>query len=240
MDKKACIPVLLFSLALLPAGCKNNESSTTETTDTTVTTAPNDTAAFPSATSATGTSGTSTTGTSGTSASGTSGTSATSTTTTGTSTTAATPAGGKLSDKEEDFVKKANDANLAEIALGRDASQHATSPDVKSFAQKMISDHTAADQQLGQLATAKGMKVETKPPANAKEVKERLMKITGKKFDQAYMKQMVEDHEKVLKQLVGALGTTQDADLKSWIGNTIPAVQQHLLMARDLQGKLGK
>jgi len=53
---------------------------------------------------------------------------------------------------DQDFLKKAVIANLAEIELGRLATQKAQNPEVKQFAQMMVDGHTKALDELKQLA----------------------------------------------------------------------------------------
>ena len=56
----------------------------------------------------------------------------------------------------EDFAKKAGAAGMAEVEMGKLGAQKATDPDVKAYAQKMVTDHTRANKEL--MAAAKGKK----------------------------------------------------------------------------------
>src|SRR3982750_2224572 len=60
------------------------------------------------------------------------------------------------SGDQKGSVKKMLLANMAEIQLGQLASSQASSSEVKSFAQMMVTDHTQANQQLLALAQQLG------------------------------------------------------------------------------------
>jgi putative membrane protein len=49
-------------------------------------------------------------------------------------------------NSDGDFVRDVATKNMAEVELSRMALDKATSPDIKSFAQRMIDDHGAAGQ----------------------------------------------------------------------------------------------
>src|SRR5436305_6156909 len=94
------------------------------------------------------------------------------------------------------FVKKAARGGLAEVELGKLATEKASSEDVKKFGQRMVDDHTKANDQLKQIAGNKGVTLPTDLNSKDQALKDRLSKLDGEKFDQAYMKNMVRDHTK--------------------------------------------
>jgi putative membrane protein len=57
-------------------------------------------------------------------------------------------AGSKVSGKDRDFVHDVAVANMAEVELGRLATERAADPAVKKFGQMMIDDHTKAASSL--------------------------------------------------------------------------------------------
>ncbi|HLH08429.1 MAG TPA: DUF4142 domain-containing protein [Terriglobales bacterium] len=54
----------------------------------------------------------------------------------------------KLSPSDKAFVTKAAEGGLAEVELGQLAQQKAESQQVKDFGQRMVTDHTKANDQL--------------------------------------------------------------------------------------------
>jgi putative membrane protein len=72
-------------------------------------------------------------------------------------TPATTSAADKLDRSDRKFIEKAAECNHKEMALSELAAQRATNQQVRSFAQQIVTDHTKANQQLMQLAQAKGV-----------------------------------------------------------------------------------
>src|ERR1700748_1289158 len=65
------------------------------------------------------------------------------------------------------FIIQASIGNLQEVAMARIAAEQAVSPEVKSFAKRMIADHTKIEAQLMQLIKARGFQIPreaTDPP----------------------------------------------------------------------------
>ena len=58
----------------------------------------------------------------------------------------------QLSAADQKFVKKAAQGGMAEVELGKLATQKASSDDVKKIGQRMVDDHTKANDQLKQIA----------------------------------------------------------------------------------------
>lgn len=94
------------------------------------------------------------------------------------------------------FLANAYQDGLAEIALAQLAQQNATSTDVRSFAQRMIDDHTRVNNQLRALAEAKAATLPTAPSAAQQAARDDLARFTGTDFDRAYMDMNVVAHAK--------------------------------------------
>src|SRR5579884_742348 len=62
---------------------------------------------------------------------------------------------GQLSNSDYKFAVAATRANNAEVELGQLAAQKATDPAVRQFAERMVRDHTKANQQLSQILSKK-------------------------------------------------------------------------------------
>ena len=204
---------LVALIAMFMFACKNE--STTNNTASTDTTSTYNTSSSTSATSATDTS-------------------ATTSTTATTAVTSTAP----LSKPDEDFAKKAAAGGMMEVDLGQLAASKATSQDVKDFGNRMVTDHGKAGDELKSLASQKGLTLPAAPSAEEKKTSDELSKKTGAAFDKAYMSDMVKDHEKDAKEFEKASKSLKDPDLKSWATKTLTVVQDHLKMAKDVNGKL--
>jgi putative membrane protein len=139
----------------------------------------------------------------------------------------------KLSKADQRFVMKAASGGMAEVQAAQLAQQKSQDDKVKAFAQKMITDHTANNQQLTSLAQQKGVDVPTTLETKDQAQLDKLSKLDGGKFDKAYWKDQVRDHQAMLKLMQGEAKSGKDADLKAFAGQTAPVVQSHLDMAKS-------
>ena len=103
-----------------------------------------------------------------------------------------------MTNEDKEFVTKAGMGGLAEVQAGTLALQKATNPDVKAFTQRMVTDHSKANAELAQFATAKGLALATELDADHKAAADHLASLSGAEFDKAFMQHMVEDHEKAV------------------------------------------
>jgi putative membrane protein len=159
---------------------------------------------------------------------------------TATATTTASTGGtsSALSPDDKEFVTKAGIGGLAEVQMGNLGLSKASSADVKAFAQRMVTDHSNANAELAQLATAKGVALATELDADHKAAFDHLSSLSGAEFDKAYMKHMVEDHEKDVAEFDKASTTAGDSDLKAWAGKTLPTLKEHLELAKSVSSKV--
>lgn len=141
-------------------------------------------------------------------------------------------AGTPMSDS--DFVKNAAQGGMAEIELGQLAQQKATNPLVKQFADRMVNDHGKANDQLKQLAEQKNMALPQDLDQRDALTKARLEKLSGKKFDHAYMRSMVKDHEKDVAEFQLASKNATDPAIKNFASETLPTLRDHLKEAEKI------
>ena len=146
----------------------------------------------------------------------------------------------QLSAADQTFVKKAAQGGMAEVELGKLATQKASSEDVKKFGQRMVDDHTKANDQLKQIAGNKGVTLPTDLYSKDQALKDRLSKLDGEKFDQAYMKNMVRDHTKDVSEFRKESTSGKDSDLKSFASQTLPTLEDHLKEAKNIAPKQDK
>jgi putative membrane protein len=143
-----------------------------------------------------------------------------------------------MTNEDKEFVTKTGMGGLAEVQLANLALQKAANTDVKTFAQRMITDHGVANNELAQMATAKGLSLATELTGEHKDALDHLNGLSGAEFDKAYMKHMVEDHEKTVADFDKASTSATDSDLKAWAGKTLPTLQDHLRQAKEIASKV--
>jgi putative membrane protein len=134
---------------------------------------------------------------------------------------------------DEAFVKNAAGGGMAEVELGRLATQKASSEDVKKFGQRMVDDHGKANDELKSLAQSKNIALPAAIPAKEKALQDRLSKLSGAAFDRAYIQAMLSDHRKDVSEFRRESQSGKDSDVKSWAAKTLPTLEDHLKMAEQ-------
>lgn len=158
------------------------------------------------------------------------------------STSTAKAAGKSMSRADQRLMQDFAQANLAEIQAGKAALGKTQNQEVKTFAQKMVDDHTQALQELQQVAQAKGVTLPTEPDRKHQAMLKKMEGMSGDAFDRSYMAQGgLTDHRDTHRMLQQAQSRAIDPDLKALVTKTLPVVDQHLNMAQQLQaGMSGK
>jgi putative membrane protein len=152
----------------------------------------------------------------------------------------ASQAGGQMSSADHEFVMNAAKGGKAEVELGNLAAQNASNPAVKQFGQRMVTDHTQANNRLQQIAQQKGMTLPDDLPDDAKQLKDRLTQEKGIQFDRTYMQNMVQDHQKDVAEFQQEADQGQDPDIKNFAATTLPVLKQHLQLAQTDLSKIQK
>jgi len=146
---------------------------------------------------------------------------------------------GSVAAADRQFMTHAAQGGMAEVRLGQLASDHATADTVKQFGQRMVQDHSKANDELSQLAQHKGVDLPKDLDADHQATVDRLSKLSGSDFDRAYMRDMVRDHVEDVREFQRESRGAQDADLKAWVVKTLPTLQEHLRMARAIAREQG-
>ena len=144
----------------------------------------------------------------------------------------------KLSHQDKSFLKDAAEGGNAEVEASKVAVSQSSSADVKSFAQQMVDDHGKAGSELKALAEQKGVKVSDDPSTVKKAEIKVLSGRKGSSFNQHYAESIgVKAHEDTVKLFQKEVDKGTNADVKAWAQKTLPALQHHLEMARELKTK---
>jgi putative membrane protein len=139
---------------------------------------------------------------------------------------------------DQHFMKEAASGGMAEVELGQLAADKASSPEVKEFGQRMVKDHSQANDQLKQIAMQKGVTLPSSPSAKDEMTKKRLSNMSGDAFDQAYMKDMLKDHKADIAAFEKESTNGKDPDVKQFASQTLPTLKDHLKQAEMVSPKL--
>ncbi|MEP7277939.1 MAG: DUF4142 domain-containing protein, partial [Bacteroidota bacterium] len=144
----------------------------------------------------------------------------------------------KADETTTDFLVKAANGGMAEVKLAELAKDKSGNSAIKEFAGMMITDHGAANEKVKKLAADRNVTLPAEPGADEQKKAADLSKKTGADFDKAYADAMVKGHKDVLDMFKNASAKVTDADVKSFIDNTIPVIEHHLQRIQDIKKSL--
>jgi putative membrane protein len=137
------------------------------------------------------------------------------------------------------FVKQAAEGGKTAVDVGQLAVDKASNSEVKSFASRIIRDHSKANQQLSSLAASKGVELPSGKGLKNDAMYLKLKVLSGREFDKAYVNAMVEDHRKDVADFEKQIASAHDPDVKNFAAKTLPTLKEHLRMVERLQADLG-
>ena len=135
---------------------------------------------------------------------------------------------------DKTFAKNAALGGMTEVELGKLATQKASSDAVKQFGQKLIDDHTKANDQLKEIAGKENITIPDALDSKHQSRVDKLSKLSGPEFDKAFVKDAVKDHEHDISEFKSEAQNGSDPNVKQFASNTLPALEDHLSMAKNL------
>ena len=142
-------------------------------------------------------------------------------------------------DQDKQFVTTASLSDYTEMTFSKLALQKATNPQVKAYAQKMITDHTKLETEMKPVADKLGVTPATALDSEHQQLYDQMNQLSGADFDKQYMTAMDTDHHKSLDSFKSEAASTQDAQLKPIVKKGEKVVAQHTVMADKMQTKMG-
>lgn len=142
---------------------------------------------------------------------------------------------------EQRFMVEAYMGNLAEVAFGQLAQQRGQSQGVKDFGQKLIDDHSKANETAGKYLDGQQVQRPIHVPKEALGRFTKLSEVSDQEFDRMFAKELTQEHEKDIAKYQKWSKTAKNDDVKSYINETLPVLKDHHKTAKQLQkGAPGK
>lgn len=135
-----------------------------------------------------------------------------------------------VSAQDQKFVEQAATSDMFEVQSSQLALQRSRNPRTRSYAQRMIDDHTMSSQRLAQLAQANGIAL----PTGLGPEQQRAMAAIGNTtriFDSEYFRQQSLAHQTAIQTFQTEVSSGYNNDIKMFAQETLPTLQQHLEMA---------
>ena len=145
----------------------------------------------------------------------------------------------QLANADQSFVKDAAQGGLMEVKMGQMAKDMGQSAEVKQFGERLVKDHTKANEQLMSIAAKKGMNLAKDMEHKHQSMMDELRNKQGAEFDKEFVEQMIKDHKKTIDLFEGASKDATDQDVKAFANKTLPTLRGHLQQVESLKGSVG-
>ncbi|MBO9202670.1 MULTISPECIES: DUF4142 domain-containing protein [Niastella] len=139
-----------------------------------------------------------------------------------------------VDDKTHTFMNDAAVGGMTEVAVSKLANDRAFNPRVKHFAEMMVHDHGATNDELKSIARGKNVNLPAELGGKNEDHVKDLSSKQGADFDKAYMKMMVSDHKDVIDAFEKVAKDGTDPDIKTFASQKLPTLRMHLDSAQAI------
>ncbi|HLR38439.1 MAG TPA: DUF4142 domain-containing protein [Chitinophagaceae bacterium] len=147
-------------------------------------------------------------------------------------------ANGTQAENASDFMVDASMINRTEILLGDIAQEKATIRRVKNFASMIVRNHKKANKKLKILAQEKKVVLPQSLDPKHKADSAKLKDKKGRSVDQIFITDMVKGHKAAIARFQKAKNKVDDSDIKTYIMNILPQLQEHFDSAEAIQAAM--
>jgi putative membrane protein len=137
----------------------------------------------------------------------------------------------KSADKT--FIKDASEGSLAEVNFAKLALEKSKDPNVRKFAERMITDHEKLIADMKPFVVKYHVSVSGTPIMDHAKYEELKLK-SGTDFDRAYVEAMVKDHTDDLQKFIQEENSTADPELKATVAKGEAVVKEHTEMIDNI------
>ncbi|MES2557508.1 MAG: DUF4142 domain-containing protein [Bacteroidota bacterium] len=143
----------------------------------------------------------------------------------------------RKSEKDAAFLVEAAAINLEEIKLGELAQEKGTLKEVKDLGKMMVDEHTAALDELKELAAQKAISLPGSLTEDGQEAYDKLNEKSGKDFNEKYCDMMIKGHKDAIDKFEKASSDADDPDIRNWASSMLPSLRVHLDHSRMCEEK---
>lgn len=138
--------------------------------------------------------------------------------------------------KGTSFYQLAIQNNNAEIEMAKLALQKSADPEIKKAANVLIQDHNSILKQLKTIADS-SWKADTTQSEEVVAAIKGLSADAGKVFDNKWLNEMIDGHDKIISEYQAALNTIKNPQLQLFINLTLPKIKDHKKMLESIRQK---
>ena len=141
---------------------------------------------------------------------------------------------------EHSLAETAAHNSAAEVALGSLAVERANNYRVEHFGEMMHMHHGSALLELMRLAQDnESLSLPVMPTEEQSQEIQRLQKLSGEEFEEAYFEHQVQAHQRAVKVFEQGAEAAETEKLRQFFQTGLPIMRTHLQMAQDYQGMVG-
>lgn len=145
---------------------------------------------------------------------------------------------------DADFVKRAAAAAQTELDAAKRAIARSGPVEVKTFAERMVEDHTVSLAELMSLSPTPPPTVESAPPSTASAQTVQASPTPPPTApvapeDRAYLDESIATHEMLVALYTAQSTDGKDERLKLWAQQKLPMLREHLELGRTVRARLG-
>ncbi len=133
------------------------------------------------------------------------------------------------------FAAAAASSNQLEITTSQMALKRAQSPEVKAFAQQMVTDHTKAGQMFATAAQQDGVTIPDQLQPKHASMVSQLESASDADFDRAYIDVQTAAHTEAVALFRSYSDAPDSEPLGTFAKNTLPTLEQHLEHVKSLK-----
>jgi putative membrane protein len=132
---------------------------------------------------------------------------------------------------DSSFVMKAAEGGHAEVQMGQLAQTKANSQAVKDLANRLVVDHTKANDNLKPIASKDNVTWPTGMNAKQQAEYNKLQALSGADFDREYVNYEIKEHKQDINAFQHEANRGNDPEVKAWASENVPTLQEHLRLA---------
>jgi putative membrane protein len=143
------------------------------------------------------------------------------------------PKSAGLNKQDRTFLDEAGHGARYEVASGKLAADHASTPEVVRFGQRMVADHSKEYDELQRVGRDVGVTVPDGPDHSQQRILDIFGELHGGGLDCAYTPQEYSDHENDVARFEAETDKGGNAEVKAFARRMLPTLREHLSAAEQ-------
>jgi putative membrane protein len=140
----------------------------------------------------------------------------------------------RVSHGDAKFIRDAAEGNEMEIGLAEIVVRKTQNPQVREYAQHLISDHQQSNRELQQIASERGISWPVAIKKSDAHTLDKYENMSGPEMDRSVMNHWVKDHREDIKEYDKAAKHAQDPQVKQFAISSLPTLRDHLNRAEAI------